>query len=127
MLQNLISSLKSETSNDATQTKRRYPRRNMDRCVVVVHGYTFPVENWSLSGLLLQADDRLFGMNQEIDFTVKFKLRNTILDVGHRGTVVRKADGKVALNFEPLSKTISRKFQQVIDDQVAGEFANSQI
>ena len=127
MLQNLISSLKADTSNDATQTKRRYPRRSMDSCVVVIHGQTFPVENWSLSGLLLQADDRLFGIHQDIDFVVKFKLRNTILDVGHRGSVVRKADGKVALHFEPLSQTISRKFQQVIDDHVAGEFANSQV
>ena len=126
MLQTLISSLKAGTSNDRSEPNRRHPRRDVDRCVAVIHGRTFPVENWSLGGVLLQADDRLFGKEQDIDFTVKFKLRNNLLDVNHRGTVVRKSAGKVAIRFEPLSQTINRQFQQVIDDYVAGEFANSQ-
>ena len=127
MLQTLLSSLKAGTSNDAQTTKRRHPRRDVDRCVAVIHGRTFPVENWSLGGLLLAADERLFGKEQDIDLTVKFKLRNNIVDVSHRGTVVRKNNGKVAIRFEPLSQTITRQFQQVIDDYVAGSFADSQV
>lgn len=126
MLQTLISNLKAGASNDKQVSNRRYPRRNVDRCVVVIHGRTFPVENWSLGGVLLQADERLFGKGQDIDVMIKFKLRNTILDVAHKGVVVRKSSGKVALQFEPLTQMIRRKFQHVIDDSVAGEFADSQ-
>jgi len=126
MLQTLLSSLKADASNDSDTTKRRFPRRDVDRCVASIHGRTFPVENWSLGGVLLNADERLFGKDQDIEVTIKFKLRNNILDVNHRGSVIRKTNGKVAIRFEPLSQTIKRQMQQVIDDQVAGEFASSQ-
>lgn len=126
MLQNLIAALKSNSSNDIATTRRRYPRRTSDRCVVVIYGHTFPVEDWSFGGVQLTGDDRLFGASQTLDFTLKFKVRNTILDVHHRGRVVRKGNGKVALEFEPLTQTIRQGFQRVIDDAVASEFAESQ-
>ena len=127
MFTNFLSGLRATTSNDASETRRRYPRRMTDRCVAIIHGQTFPVENWSFGGILLNADDRMFGSAQDIEISLKFKLRNTIADVTHRGHVVRKSNGKVAISFEPLSKTIRRIFQQVIDDAVATEFATSQI
>lgn len=127
MFSNFLASLRATTSNDAAETQRRYPRRGNDRCVVVIHGQTFPVENWSFGGVLLAADERLFGTAQDIDITLKFKLRNTILDVSHRGRVIRKTNGKVAVEFESVDKTIRRAFQQVLDDANASEFATSQI
>lgn len=127
MFSNFLASLRANTSNDASETQRRYPRRANDRCVVVIHGQTFPVENWSFGGLLLNADERLFGAGQDIEVTLKFKLRNTILDVTHRGHVVRKNAGKVAIEFETITQTLRRALQQVIDDAVASEFATSQV
>jgi hypothetical protein len=127
MLSTFLAALRAHTSNDYPETQRRHPRRVNDRCVVVIHGRAFPVENWSFGGLLLSADDRLFGLNQSIDLTLKFKLRNTIIDIDHRATIVRKSPGRVALEFEPLNKTVRRAFQQVVDDAVASEFATSQI
>jgi hypothetical protein len=126
MLQSFLSSLRASASNDPVLTQRRFPRRAEDRCVVVVCGQTFPVENWSFGGVLLQGDDRLFGTGQDIDVTLKFKLRNTILDVTHRGQVVRKGNQKIAVRFENLGKSIARCFQQVVDDSAAREFASSQ-
>ena len=126
MLESFISTLRASASNDPTATRRRAPRREEDRCVVVVCGQTFPVENWSFGGVLLDGDDRMFGAGQEIDVTLKFKLRNTILDVQSRARVVRKGNFKVALEFEKLGKRIARTFQQVVDDAVAREFASSQ-
>ncbi|MBI2233981.1 MAG: PilZ domain-containing protein [Micavibrio aeruginosavorus] len=126
MFSNFLAGLRSVTSNDTDETRRRSPRRGSDRCVAMVYGQTFPVENWSFGGVLLAADERLFGTGQDIDITLKFKLRNTIIDVSHRGHVVRKNNAKVAIEFEPLEKTIRRGFQQVIDDAVASEFATSQ-
>jgi hypothetical protein len=127
MFSSFLASLRATTSNDSTETQRRHPRRGNDRCVVVIHGQTFPVENWSFGGVLLGADERLFGTTQDIGITLKFKLRNTILDVPHRGRVIRKTNGKVAIEFEALDKTIRRAFQQVLDDANASDFATSQI
>lgn len=127
MFSTFLSSLRAGASNDVASTQRRHPRRTNDRCVIVIHGHTFPIENWSFGGVLLNGDERLFGIHQTIDIVLKFKLSNTIIDVPHKGYVIRKANGKVAIEFEPLTKTISRSFQQVIDDAVASEFATSQV
>jgi len=129
MLHTLLSALKANTSNDGTsgEAQRRYPRRQVDRCVAVLHGRTFPIENWSQGGVLIGADERLFSLGSELDLTLKFKLRNTIVDVPVKSQVVRKTNGHVAMKFEPVGATIKRAFQQVIDDHVARQFANSQV
>lgn len=127
MFGNFLNALKAHTSNDIPETQRRHPRRANDRCVVVVQGQTFPVENWSFGGVLLNADERLFGLHQSVNVILKFKLRNTIIDIEHRAAIVRKTSGRIALQFEPLTKNIRRSFQQVVDDAVASEFATSQI
>lgn len=126
MLQALLSRLRASGSNDAEISRRKDVRRKSDRCVAVICDQAFPVEDWSPGGLLIAADERLFSLGRDMDLTVKFKLRNTILEVNHRGRVARKTSQKVAFEFEPLPQTIRRAFQQVIDDQVAREFANSQ-
>ncbi|MCB9988625.1 MAG: PilZ domain-containing protein [Rhodospirillales bacterium] len=126
MFQSLFSNLQRQASNDPVLTQRHYPRRANDRCVIDICGQTFPVENWSYGGILLWGDERMFGMDQEIDFTLKFKLRNNVISINHRGHVVRKQNGMVALKFEPLNHTIRRAFHKIVDDAAAREFANSQ-
>lgn len=126
MLKALLSTLRNKTVNDPYSTRRSFPRRDCDRCVSVILGKTFPVENWSPGGVLIYADERLFGVNNDVELTLKFKLRNAIVDVKHQGHIIRKGNGKVAIEFEPLSKMIRNAFQQVIDDHVAREFARSQ-
>ena len=66
-------------------------------------------------------------VGQSLDMILKFKLRNTIIDIDIKGSVVRKNPGKIGIQFEPVTQTIRRNFQQVIDDQVAWEFADSQV
>ena len=126
MLQTLLSTLRNSTSNDQTPTRRAHARRACDRCISVIMGRSFPVTNWSPGGVLITADDRLFTTGQDIEVKLKFKLRNTIIDIDHRGHVLRKGNGQVVVQFEPLTQTIRRMFQQVVDDYVAREFANSQ-
>lgn len=128
MLQNFLSTLRTlaGNGNEDAGTRRSYPRRETDRCVAVVCGRTFPVENWSQGGVLLTGDDRLFSLEQDIDVTLKFRLRDKILDVPHYGRIVRKSPLKVAIQFAPLGRSIRHCFQQVIDDAMAREFANSQ-
>jgi hypothetical protein len=128
MLHSFFSSILSNASNDAQQlTRRRDTRRESDRCICHIMGRTFPVENWSFGGLLVTADERMFSTGQTIEMTLKFKLRSAIIDVSVNGTVVRKNPGRIGIQFEPVSQTIRRNFQQVVDDQVAWEFADSQV
>ena len=126
MFKALFTNMRDQASNDKIETKRQHPRRVNDRCVIEICGQTFPIVNWSYGGVLISVDDRLFGLDQDIDFTLKFKLRSAIIGINHRGHIVRKQNSKVAVQFEPLTQTISRNFQKVVDDSAALEFANSQ-
>lgn len=127
MLHTFISSLLNKASNDyAAASRRTYPRREMDRCVCVMYGRTFPVYDWSFGGALVVAEERMFSIGQDIETVFKFKLHSAILDVSVKGEVVRKASGMIGIKFEPITQAIRRNFQQVVDDSVAQEFANSQ-
>ncbi len=126
MFDKFLNGLRSITSNDTSHTRRKNPRRSNDRCIAMVDGQTYPVENWSFGGALIVADGRLFGVGSNIEVALKFKLRNTIIDVSHRGHVVRKANDRIAIEFETPGQAIRRVFQRVIDDSIASEFAMSQ-
>ncbi len=76
--------------------------------------------------MMISADERLFGIGQECVFTLKFKLRDEIMEIDHKAKIIRKAPSKVALQFLPLSKVVQSKFQQVVDDYVSQRFAESQ-
>lgn len=125
MIRSFLLNLKS-SHDEIIATRRRHPRRSEDRCVAVIYGQTFPVGDWSFGGVQIDADERLFGTHQEMDVGLKFRLGNRILDVAHKGRVVRKGRGRVALQFEPLTRAVRHVFQTVIDDHAAQEFANSQ-
>lgn len=127
MLKEIMSYMRDNVSNDSEDTRRKYPRRGEDTCVAVIDGMTFPVTNWSLGGALIDADNRFFAVGQAIDLSLKFKLRNAIHNVEHKGKIIRKNSGQIALTFEPLLMTTRKAFQKVIDDSVAEEFANSQV
>ena len=57
---------------------------------------------------------------------MKFRLTGKIVDIPHRGRVVRKTRDRLAIQFEPLTRDITQKFKQVVDDFVTREFAESQ-
>lgn len=129
MFQGLIETLKSNASNDtATNANnlRTTPRRYTDKCVVGVDGKIMPVKDWSLGGFLATADARLYSVGQQVEFVLKFKIREMILDIPHVGTVVRKSNEKIAVEFKPLNSIVRRRFQRIIDDSIADEFATSQ-
>lgn len=128
MFETLLSKLKGDLEfADDSVHRRNYERRSSDHCVSVINGKTYPVENWSPGGLLIYGDSRTFGINDEIDITIKFRLRNNVIDVPHKAKVIRKSYDKVAFQFFPLTQQIKKNFQSVVDDFVAGEFADSQL
>lgn len=126
MLKKIIKSFRRTPSSHKIKANRQYARRIEDRCVAIVNGKMYPVENWSSGGVLFTADDRFFSVGQEYPLILKFKLRERLLDVPHAGKIVRKQDNKVAVQFEPISQMIQSRFQQVVDDYVAQRFAESQ-
>lgn len=111
---------------DAGYLRRLYERRNSDACVTEVEQRAYPVENWSQGGVLLSGDSRYFGLNQTYTVKMRFRLRDRVLDVQHPARVVRKSGEKTALQFLPLPTEVRNAFQQVIDDQICGQFAGSQ-
>ena len=126
MFGNAILSPDNEIDFSENNTKRHNNRRDDDHCVSVINGQMHPVQNWSNGGLLVTADDRVFAIGQECTFTLKFKLRDKIMEVEHKAKVVRKAPNKVALEFLELTKKVKSDFQKVVDDYVSQRFAESQ-
>ncbi len=126
MFGKIISSPGIEDKNNLIQRNRQHARRSDDRCVSIINGQMHPVENWSNGGMLIATDERLFAIDQECNFTLKFKLCDEIMEIDHKAKVVRKVPGKVALEYLPLSKSVQAKFQKVVDDYVAQRFAKSQ-
>ena len=122
----MTNKIQSEISNDFESSRRQSPRRVVDNCISVIDGRAYPIENWSDGGVLIQADERMFSMQTPVEVTLKFRLSNKLMDIAHRGRVVRKARDHLAIQFEPLTRDITRKFQQVVDDFVVREFAESQ-
>lgn len=112
---------------DSIISRRQHIRRHSDACVCDINGKTYPVLNWSLGGIQITADDRLFGIGQDVPVTLKFKIRSAITEVTHNARVVRKNPGKVAFQFEPLTRQARNAFQNIIDDTMASEFADSQV
>jgi hypothetical protein len=128
MFESLISKLKGEPESSREEmVRRKHERRSADHCVGVIDGKTYPVENWSPGGVLIYGDSRPFALNDEVDVTIKFRLRSDVIDVPHTAKVVRKSYDKVAFEFAPLTQQIKKSFQAVVDDFVAAEFADSQL
>lgn len=115
------------TSHDTYESRRQHVRRVADNCVTVIDGRAYPVHNWSDGGLLIQADDRLFTMSAPVEMTMKFRLSGRLMDISHRGRVVRKARDRLAIQFEPLTREITTMFKQVVEDFVTREFVESQM
>ena len=122
---NLFAGLSAENSNQPKNMQRRHTRREGDSCVVIVNGNIYPVQNWSMGGTLIRADERLFGVNDEIPVTLKFKMGDIVRDVSQLARVVRKTRGRIAFQFPALNKNSRHAFQQVIDSYMTSAFADS--
>lgn len=127
MFGNFFGAMTTAETQETGASRRRNTRRYADHCVCSIAGKSYPVLNWSIGGLSITADDRLFAIGQDVEFTLKFKIRTTIIDVAHTATVVRKSKGSVSFEFAPLTRQVRNDFQNIMDDFMANEFANSQM
>ncbi len=126
MFNKIFKALKHKTVNDDSSSRRRHERRACDKCVTIINGKTYPVENWSMGGVLIGADTRSFGIDGEAELLMKFKLRNEIVEVPQKGRVIRKGQNNVAFQFPDITGQIRKHLQNVVDDGLAEEFITSQ-
>jgi flagellar basal body L-ring protein FlgH len=116
----------SSDGSDGFSSRRLYPRRSCDQCVGFINGKAHPVLDWSPGGVRIFADSRPVAIGDEMTVELKFHLRDQLVSVQHKGTVVRKSNESVSFQFTPLTSDIRKLFQSVIDDFNAREFAGSQ-
>jgi hypothetical protein len=126
MFGNLFASLKADNNNEPENVQRQYTRREQDHCIAMIEGKAFPVQNWSMGGTLIHADERVFGVSDEVGVTMKFKVGDDVRDVTQLARVIRKSRGKIALQFAPLSGKSRTDFQHVLNDCISSQFADSQ-
>ena len=131
MIQSLMTALGlSKTHGDDGGdffSRRSHPRRTSDQCIGMIEGKAHPILDWSPGGVRIFADPRPLSVGQELPITLKFHLQDEVIQVNHPGHVVRKGRDSVSVQFLPLDQDVRRKFQQVIDDFNAREFAGSQV
>ena len=99
--------------------KRKHDRRAADHCVIEMNGQNFPVKDWSYGGVLLMADQRMFALQQNLEFKMKFRTPGEIQTIAHRGAVVRKTKNAIALQFAPLNRDLRQSFQTVVESAAA--------
>jgi len=126
MFKELIDNLMVSASNDDVDSRRTHERRASDSCIAVINGKAYPVQNWSQGGILLTGDAREYEQHDIQDIAIKFKIEDRVIDVEHKGRVLRKGHNDFVIQFAPLTKDVDKKFQHVIDDDNARQFANSQ-
>ena len=126
MLANVLSGFKTSHSNDDGSIKRKHERRGGDRCVCLLSNMPYPVEDWSMGGVRLTADSRVFTVGQSVDLTMKFKIRGEMINIPVTGTVVRRTSNGIAVKYDASAENVKHAFQNIISDVITMQFADSQ-
>ena len=124
-MKKVIETLNNSGNDNIDVQRRRFQRRSTDTCVISVSGVPYPVKDWSLSGVLFEADTRLFNDGDTLPMTLKFRLGDAIADVDVTGNVIRKNARFVATQFEPLSNKAQQTLHQVIDQSASSDESQS--
>lgn len=115
-MKKVVETLANARNDNVDVQRRRYQRRSTDTCLIQINGQPYPVHDWSLSGVLFEADARTFEKGTQIPMTLKFRLGDSIADVEVSGQVVRKNNRYVATQFDPLSSQAQQTLHRVIDE-----------
>lgn len=97
-------------------SQRAHDRRTDDICICNINGRDYPVKNWSFGGMYLDTDGRLFCTQQNVYFTLKFRIGHRILNISHRAVIVRKNEYGLALQFDAPDQDILAGFEEVLQN-----------
>ncbi|MBX2834765.1 MAG: hypothetical protein KTR28_07320 [Micavibrio sp.] len=122
-----LNNTNSYKDSEYGESKRRYSRRENDRCVAVINNQPHPIYNWSVGGVLVNADDRLYAVDESVPVTMKFKIGSEVKAVEQTARVIRRAAGKVALQFVPRDTSTNGQMQHILNDCITDQFVESQL
>ena len=119
--------LNDEETVQEISSRRRHHRQPGAGSVVVVGENAFPVEDWSQTGVLIDARNNAgLAIGDTFAFTLKFKLPHDTVTIRHQGRVVRTSRQGIAAEFMPLTTAVRREFGRVIDGFYSQNFSESQ-
>lgn len=114
--------LKTVSNDDGPSARRKSERRSQDTCVIVVDGTQYPVVDWSMGGAQIEAQGRQFQPGESVDFTIKFRLSDRVLDVSHSAKILRTSKSRIALEFDQLPGEAQTAFRDVVSDATNQQF-----
>ena len=123
-MKSVVETLANAKNDNIDVQRRRFQRRSTDTCMITVNGAPYPVRDWSLSGVLFEADTRTFNQGDNVPMILKFRLGDSIAEVEATGTIVRTNALYVATQFDPLSSLAQQTLHQVIDQSAGTENAH---
>lgn len=118
-MKKVVQSLAQSINDNVDVQRRRFERRSTDTCVISVNGTAYPVRDWSLSGVMFEADTRTFSLHEILPLTLKFHLNGVVASVDVEGRIVRKNARFIATQFEELSSRAQQTLHQIIDEAAA--------
>jgi len=74
------------------------------------------VVDWSLGGMQVIGDTRMFSIEDQVNVILKFKLKKNMLNIPHTAKIIRKTNEKLGLQFAPLTNKVRNNLQHVVDD-----------
>ena len=89
---------------------RAYERHEKEACVLKIGNQLYPVRDWSEGGVFITADAKMFGLNDEKECLLQFRLPGKIEKIPVHGKVVRKTGQGIALQFENISNEAQEQF-----------------
>jgi hypothetical protein len=114
MWNKIFKKIETKSNDNQNISRRRFPRRSYDTCVIQVENTTYPVKDWSQCGVLFQADGRNFVQGQNVPVILKFRLLQSVIELPLSAQVVRISASLVALEFQDISDEIADAFDRVI-------------
>jgi len=120
-----IDTFKADNSNEPMQMQRKHSRRENDYCVAVIGDRTYPVFNWSVGGTMISGDERFFTVNDRTEVLMKFKIGDHIHEISQPARIIRKARGRIAMQFLPLTGSPSKEMQHVLNDCITNQYVES--
>lgn len=96
------------------KNRRQHERMTEGCCVAVLDGRMVPVENWSLGGMLVQADDRLYKKGQNVELMLRFYTGTRIVNIPAGAIVARKVPSRLGLQFKDLSDHAYTQIKNVL-------------
>lgn len=126
MYEKIYQALKGATNDNRENTRRRFPRRMKDICVLGIDDTNYPVHDWSQCGVLFEADGRTFAAGKDLNVIMKFKLADVVTEIPLTAKIIRAGKKQVALEFLEVPVHIQNAFSKVIEDAMARDFANEE-